>query len=78
MAGSKGSSARLRSLRTGSPARDLGPRCTHLLRENPEKYLAGILENLTTLDGAVAVRRLGGDSGRSPSSCCAASPVAVF
>jgi pimeloyl-ACP methyl ester carboxylesterase len=36
----------------------------YLLRKNPEKYLAGILENLTTLDGAVAVRRLGGDVGK--------------
>jgi pimeloyl-ACP methyl ester carboxylesterase len=31
------------------------------LRKAPEKYLAGILENLTTLDGEEAVRRLGGD-----------------
>jgi pimeloyl-ACP methyl ester carboxylesterase len=31
----------------------------YLLRKNPERYLAGILESLTTLDGEVAVRRLG-------------------
>jgi hypothetical protein len=35
-----------------------------LLRKAPEKYLAGILENLTTLDGEEAVRRLGGDVGK--------------
>ena len=33
----------------------------YLLRKDPERYLAGILENLTTLDGEVAVRRLGAD-----------------
>jgi pimeloyl-ACP methyl ester carboxylesterase len=32
-----------------------------LLRKAPEKHLAGILEILTTLDGNLAVRRLGGD-----------------
>jgi pimeloyl-ACP methyl ester carboxylesterase len=32
-----------------------------LLRKTPEKHLAGIVENLTTLDGREAVRRLGGD-----------------
>jgi len=31
------------------------------LRKAPEKYLAGILENLTKLDGEEAVRRLGRD-----------------
>ena len=36
----------------------------YLLRRNPDKYLAGILENLTTLDGEVAVRQLGADVGR--------------
>jgi pimeloyl-ACP methyl ester carboxylesterase len=36
----------------------------YLLRKDPEKYLAGILENLTTLDGEVAVRRLGTDVGK--------------
>jgi pimeloyl-ACP methyl ester carboxylesterase len=36
----------------------------YLLRKDPEKYLAGILENLTTLDGEVAVRRLGADVGK--------------
>jgi pimeloyl-ACP methyl ester carboxylesterase len=36
----------------------------YLLRKAPEKYLAGILENLTTLDGEVAVRRLGTDIGK--------------
>ena len=32
-----------------------------LLRTAPEKYLPGIIENLTTLDGHDAVRRLDGD-----------------
>jgi hypothetical protein len=63
VAGSTGSSARVRSLRTGSPARDLG-QVALPLRKNSEKYLAGILENLTTLDGWAAVRRLGGDLGK--------------
>jgi pimeloyl-ACP methyl ester carboxylesterase len=36
----------------------------YLLRRDPEKYLAGILENLTTLDGEVAVRQLGADVGK--------------
>jgi pimeloyl-ACP methyl ester carboxylesterase len=36
----------------------------YLLRKAPEKHLAGILENLTTLDGEVAVRRLGTDIGK--------------
>jgi pimeloyl-ACP methyl ester carboxylesterase len=36
----------------------------YLLRSEPEKYLAGVLENLTTLDGEVAVRRLGADVGK--------------
>jgi pimeloyl-ACP methyl ester carboxylesterase len=36
----------------------------HLLRKAPEKHLAGILGNLTTLDGEVAVRRLGPDIGK--------------
>jgi pimeloyl-ACP methyl ester carboxylesterase len=33
----------------------------YLLRKDPDKYLPGILENLSTLDGEVAVRRLGAD-----------------
>jgi pimeloyl-ACP methyl ester carboxylesterase len=33
----------------------------HMLRKNPDKYLPRILGNLTTLDGEVAVRRLGSD-----------------
>ena len=33
----------------------------YLLRRDPEKYLAGILDNLSTLGGDVAVRRLGAD-----------------
>ena len=33
----------------------------YLLRKDPERYLAGILENLTTLDGEVALRRLRAD-----------------
>ena len=37
----------------------------YLLRKDPDKYLAGILENLTTLDGEVAVRRLGNDIARA-------------
>jgi pimeloyl-ACP methyl ester carboxylesterase len=37
----------------------------YLLHKDPDKYLAGILENLTTLDGEVAVRRLGNDIGRA-------------
>jgi pimeloyl-ACP methyl ester carboxylesterase len=36
----------------------------YLLRRDPQKYLAGILENLTTLDGEVAVRQLGADVGK--------------
>jgi pimeloyl-ACP methyl ester carboxylesterase len=36
----------------------------YLLRKDPDRYLAGILENLTTLDGEVAVRRLGADVGK--------------
>ena len=32
-----------------------------LLRKAPQKYLAGILANLTTLDGETALRRLGAD-----------------
>jgi pimeloyl-ACP methyl ester carboxylesterase len=36
----------------------------YLLRKAPEKHLASILENLTTLDGEVAVRRLGRDIGK--------------
>jgi pimeloyl-ACP methyl ester carboxylesterase len=32
-----------------------------LLRRNPQKYLPGIVANLTTLDGDAAVRRLGSD-----------------
>jgi pimeloyl-ACP methyl ester carboxylesterase len=35
-----------------------------LLRTNPEKYLPRIVENLTTLDGETAVRRLGPDAGK--------------
>lgn len=35
-----------------------------MLRRAPEKHLAGILENLTTLDGELAVRRLGTDIGK--------------
>ena len=36
----------------------------YLLRRDPEKHLARILENLTTLDGEVAVRQLGADVGK--------------
>ena len=35
----------------------------YLLHRDPDKYLPGILENLTTLDGQEAVRRLGADVG---------------
>ena len=46
-----------------------------LLRKAPEKYLAGILGNLTTLDGDEAVRRLGGDVGKITEFllCCQSS-----
>jgi pimeloyl-ACP methyl ester carboxylesterase len=36
-----------------------------LLRRDPDKYLPDILENLTTLDGELAMRRLGNDIGRA-------------
>lgn len=36
----------------------------HLLRTAPQQHLPGILGNLTTLDGDVAVRRLGVDVGK--------------
>jgi pimeloyl-ACP methyl ester carboxylesterase len=44
----------------------------YLLRKDPEKYLAGILENLTTLDGEVALRQLGADQGKATEFllCC--------
>jgi pimeloyl-ACP methyl ester carboxylesterase len=35
-----------------------------MLRQAPEKHLPGIVANLTTLDGAEAVRRLGPDAGK--------------
>jgi hypothetical protein len=50
----------------------------YLLRKDPEKYLAGILENLTTLDGEVAVRRLGADVGKVIEFLLCCQSVAVF
>jgi hypothetical protein len=49
-----------------------------LLRRNPKKYLPGIVAYLTTLEGDAAVRRLGSDVDKSPSSCWRAGPVDGF